>query len=445
MEMLLAWLKASGGLVTSPFYYLALLFIALHVRKQTSIERKLFSVKLHTWWSEWGRTVLWGALVGVGVSIGFLFLGASITGSTLLMLWVVALLLAVVRVRYMCFAYAAGVLGLAQVGAGWIDPAALPEGAAIVVRELQAMHLPSVLALVGVLHLAEAALVYKMAGRLATPLFFEGKRGKTVGGYQLQGFWPVPLLLLAPLGAGVGVAGGLSWPTLFGGGDAGWAALAFPVLVGFHSISLTRTPQAKARVSARRLAGYGAAVAAVSVAVFLVPVWWAALAASLLTFGLHELIVAADRRDESRNAPYFVHDGRGLKVLAVVPGSPAAELGIEPGHILKKVNGIPVRDRAELHAAMRMNAAFAKLEVLNHDGESRFLQRALYANEHHQLGLVLCPDEQTRYVVELREGGLFSFLRSRRSRGGGLDSAASSSYERLALPAPRPPDSTMRM
>ncbi|HZG74448.1 MAG TPA: serine protease, partial [Paenibacillus sp.] len=192
MEMLLAWLKAFGGLVTSPFYYLALLFIALHVRKQTSIERKLFSVKLHTWWSEWGQTVLWGALVGVGVSIGFLFLGASIAGSTLLMLWIVALLLAVVRVRYMCFAYAAGVLGLAQVGAGLLDPASLPGGAAIVVRELQAMHLPSVLALVGVLHLAEAALVYKMAGRLATPLFFEGKRGKTVGGYQLQGFWPVP-------------------------------------------------------------------------------------------------------------------------------------------------------------------------------------------------------------------------------------------------------------
>jgi len=446
MDILYEWLRSFGTLWTSPFYYLALLYIALHVRKQTAIERKLFSVKLHSWWSEWWRTLFWGALVGAGVSVVFLFLGATLTVPTLVMLWVLAVLLSLFRVRYFCFAYAAGVLGLLQVAAGGLDGASLPEGVAMFARELDAVHMPSVLALVGVLHLAEAALVYKMAGRLATPLFFEGKRGKTVGGYQLQGFWPVPMLLLTPLAAGAGIDGALPWPTLFGG-DAfasGWGALAFPVLVGFHSLSTTRLPQEKARVSAWRLAVYGTAVTGLGVCVYFVPTWWAAALSALLCFGLHELIVALDRRSEALAAPYFVHDGRGLKVLAVVPGSPAAELGIEPGHVLRKVNGIPVRDRAELHAAMRMNAAFTKLEVANRDGESRFLQRALYANEHHQLGIVLCPDEHALYVVEFEEGGLFSFLRSRRSRNGGLD-AGTAALDRLALPAPVSSEPTVRM
>jgi len=446
MDVLHEWLRAFGALWTSPFYYAALLYVALHARKQTAIERKLFSVKLHTWWGEWGRSLLWGALVGVSVSALFLFFGARLSVPTLLLLWVLAALLSIARVRYFCFAYAAGLLGLLQVAVGRADAASLPGGVARLVSELQAVHLPSVLALVGVLHLAEAALVYKMAGRLATPLFFEGKRGKTVGGYQLQGFWPVPMLLLTPLAAGAGIDGALPWPTLFGGEAGGWGALAFPVLVGFHSLSLTRLPESKARVSAIRLAIYGLAVTALGVCVDVVPTWWASGLAALLCFGLHELIVALDRRGEAMTAPYFVHDARGLKVLAVVPGSPAAELGIEPGHVLRKVNGIPVRDRAELHAAMRMNAAFMKLEVLNHAGESRFLQRAVYANEHHQLGIVLCPDEHALYVVAFEEGGLFSFLRSRRSSSGGMAGSVGGG-ERLALPAPsqQSSESTIRM
>ncbi len=446
MDVLYEWLRAFGTLWTSPFYYAALLYVALQARKQTAIERKLFSVKLHSWWGEWIRLLLWGAVVGVSVSIVFLFFGATLTVPTLLILWVLAALLSIARVRYFCFAYAAGVLGLLQVAVRWVNGHALPEGIAMLAGEIQAVHLPSVLALVGVLHLAEAALVYKSAGRLATPLFFEGKRGKTVGGYQLQGFWPVPMLLLTPMAAGAGLDGALPWPTLFGGDSAaaGWGALAFPVLVGFHSLSLTRLPESKARISAFRLAGYGLAVTGLALCVHIVPTWWAAGLAALLCFGLHEIIVALDRRGEALAAPYFVHDGRGLKVLAVVPGSPAAELGIEPGHVLRKVNGIPVRDRAGLHAAMRMNAAFMKLEVLNHAGESRFLQRAVYANEHHQLGIVLCPDEHALYVVAFEEGGLFSFLRSRRSSSGGM--TGSDGGERLALPAPSSSsETTIRM
>lgn len=444
MDTLYAWLQAFAGLWTAPFYYAALLFVLLRVRRQTSIERKLFAVKLHSWWSEWWRIALWGAVAGVGASIVFLFLGAAVTLPALSMLWIIALLLAAARVRFLCFAYAAGVLGLAQAALSGMDAAALPSFAGYVVGEVQAIHLPSLFALVGVLHLAEAALVRAQAARLATPLFFEGKRGKPVGGYQLQGYWPVPLLLLVPFGfAAGGVEAALPWPTLFDGAgagaglSAGWAALAFPVLIGFHSVSLAQGAREKARGSALRLAGYGLAVTAAAIVLHFVPVWWMAATVSLLCFGLHELLVALDRREEAVRAPYFVHDGRGLKVLAVVPGSPAAELGIEPGHVLRKVNGAAVRDRAQLHAAMRQNAAFMKLEVLNLDGESRFLQRAMYANEHHQLGIVLCPDERTMYVASFREGGLFSMLRSKRSAGVGWSAAeAAAGREPLALPAP---------
>jgi hypothetical protein len=426
MDILTEWLRAFAGLWTSPFYYVAVLFIALHLRKQTAMERKLFSVKLHTWWDEWWRILGWGAAVGAVVSIAFLFIGASLSPASLIWLWAIALLLSLFRVRYFCFAYSAGVLGLLQavVGYAGIDPSAAAGGMAMLLDTLQEAHMPSVFALVGVLHLAEAALVWKTAGRLAVPLFLEGKRGKPVGGYQLQGFWPVPLLMLVPFGAAAGgVAGALPWPTLFGGSawSSGWAAVAFPVLIGYQSVSITRLPQAKARQSAVRIAAFGLLVLAAGIVVYFAPYGWATAVAALLCFGLHEGITMLERRSEEIERPYFIHDDRGLKVLAVLPGSSAAELGIEPGHTIRKVNGQRVSNRAELHAAMRIHAAFTKLEVLNHDGESRLMQRALYANEHHQLGIVLCPDERALYVAAaMEDSGLFTFLRSRRSerRGG---------------------------
>lgn len=416
MNIVYEWLRAFGGLWLSPFYYLALLFVALYIRKQITLERRLFTVKLHRWWSEWWRIVLWGMAVGAAVSIVFLLLGAAVNLTTLIWLWIIALLLSLLRVRYFCFAYAAGVLGLLQAAANGfqLDSFPLPDLGMALVRSVQEAHMPSVFVLVGVLHAAEALLVRLTAGRLAVPLFFEGKRGKPIGGYMLQAFWPVPALLLMPLGVQAGVP---PWPTLFADAALGgsWGVMAFPVLFGFQSLALTQLPKDKAKQSALRILGYGLLMIAAGIGLFYLPNVWGIAAAAVLCFGLHELVVLMDRRAEELHSPYFVHDHRGLKVLAVLPNSPAVEMGIEPGYIVRRVNGEFVRDRAQLHAALRMNAAFAKLEVLDHNGESRFMQRAVYSTDHYQLGLVLCPDDEVLHVAELRERGVLGFLRSRRT------------------------------
>ncbi|WP_036738039.1 PDZ domain-containing protein, partial [Paenibacillus zanthoxyli] len=88
----------------------------------------------------------------------------------------------------------------------------------------------------------------------------------------------------------------------------------------------------------------------------------------------------------------------GLKVLAVLPGSPAQELGILPGEVLLKVNGEALTGEAQqLHEALRKSPAFCKLEVQNAAGESKYLQRAIYDGDHHLLGVILAPqpDEDT--------------------------------------------------
>ncbi|WP_274362548.1 PDZ domain-containing protein [Paenibacillus thermotolerans] len=432
MDLFISMGRAFGALWLSPFYYLSILFVVWQVRKQIVTERRLYSVRLHSIWSETWRTVVWGAAAGLAGTIAFAFVGAVLSPFTLYALWILALLLSVLRIRYLCFAYASGALGLLHAAASYVPEDFLGGGAAPFVRELAAVDMPSVLALVALLHLAEAALVLRLGKRLATPLFFEGKRGKLIGGYRLQGFWPAPMLLLVPAAGG---GGSLPWEPLLGGSvwDGGWTVLAFPVVIGFGTMTTKLLPAAAARRGGRRLALYGPAAAVLAALSALAPVPAVAALAAVLVAGLHELVYAAGRIDEAQGSPYYVHDERGLKVLAVLPHSPAADLGIEAGDIVHKVNGLRVNSKAELHAALRVNAAFTKLEVLNLEGQSKFLQRALFANEHHQLGIILCPDDDALYYAEARSGGLFTFLRSRRTKS----SSAPASASVLALEAPR--------
>ena len=50
--------------------------------------------------------------------------------------------------------------------------------------------------------------------------------------------------------------------------------------------------------------------------------------------------------------------------------------------------------RAKLNEALQKNAAHCKLEVLDHNDQIRLLQRALYEEDHHELGILFVQDEK---------------------------------------------------
>jgi len=408
-ELLRQFGYAVVQLLLNPFLYIALLFLVLQYYRQIQLERKLFHVRLHALWGEALRALAWGSLVGVAASLLLLPLGAKLTTGTVYVLWGIALLLMLVRVRFLCLAYSVGVLGILQalVALG-PEPSAWGSMSPIAIA-IAGAGMPSLLALVGVLHIAEGLLVGRLASRMASPMFYAGKRGKLIGGYALQGFWPIPLFLLLPLAGGSAVA--LPWSPLFGGDAwaAGWSLIGLPIMLGYGELSVTQTPKRKARASARWLVGFGGVMLLLAIASH----YWGPLAivASVLSIALHEGLIWRSRREEERLSPLFVHDERGLRILAVVPGSPAAELGLEAGERISKINGRPVRTRAELHEAMRLNAAFCKLELINLQGEIKFAQRAIYAGDHHVLGIVLAPDQEASHYVELRQPSFIAFVR----------------------------------
>ncbi|UJF33173.1 PDZ domain-containing protein [Paenibacillus hexagrammi] len=410
VPLLERFLHAIVQLLINPFYYIGVVFILLQYRKQVQLERKLFHTKLHSLLDETWRTLLWGWACGMAASIVMMFIGVSVAAETIMLLWVTSLVLLLFRVRFLCFAYAAGILGIAHSILSWLPNRAELEGSAPMVQWLGQVDVPSLLVIAAVLHPLESFLVGMQGARMASPLFLEGKRGKIVGGYQLQGFWPVPMFLLVPFSGGSTES--LPWGTmLHADWSAGWSLLAFPVMIGFTELTISKLPKAQTKLSASLLAVYGI--------VTLLLAWGAALwtplimVSSLLTLLLHEALIRYSQWRELKQVPFFVHGSRGLMVLAVIPKSPAEEMGILAGETISKVNGHAVANKADLHAAIRINSAFCKLEVLDQRGEVRFMQRAIFSGDHHQLGIILAPDQQALYYMEHKPQHLFSYLRGK--------------------------------
>ncbi len=401
-ELLTSWGNAVIHLLLQPYYYIALIFIALYYRRQVALERKLIHVKQHSWGKETWRTIWSGLVMGLLVSLAAIALGISLPGAAVALIWVVSLVLMLFRVRFLCFAYSIGLLGVAQFVLSFFPDSLQSGGVSTFATALRDMDIPALLVLAALLHLAEALLARWQGARLATPLFLAGKRGKVVGGYQLQAFWPLPLFLLIPSGTGIG---DLPWQPLLGGG---LGLVSLPVIIGFSEMTQSMLPGRKAARTAGRLLLYSIVLLGIS----LLAAWWSPLTvlAALAAVLLHEGLSWYSALEERSTSPIFVHPPAGRKVLAVLPDSPAQEMGILPGEILLKVNGVLLTEAAQLHEALRMNPAFCKLEVKNREGESKYLQRAIYDGDHHQLGMILVPEPDELRTAEAKPSSIFGII-----------------------------------
>jgi len=411
-DTLLELVAGFGRFFLNPWLYIFVIVIYLHYRRQMNWERQLFAVRIHTPLTQTLRSVGMGVAGGLLVSILSLALGIVLQPQDMWLVWGIALVLALVRVRFLCFAYAAGILSLlhalAELTPGLQNAAGI---GTVWSWLLQAKPVP-LLALVAVMHLIEAWLIRRNAGRDASPLFVEGKRGRIVGAYLLHSFWLTPLLVLVETSPGSGFSGGLlpGWP-FFAAEGLTFGMLLLPTVTGFSDLTHTMTPERKASKIAAHLAWYAVILLALTyVAVLMPPL---VVLAALFALAGHEGLFWLSQWEERQQPPYFIQSTAGVKIMAVVPGTPAEQMGLLPGEIVVKVNGVAVRSREELYPALQVNPAFCKMEVLTHEGEVKFVQCAVYAGNHHQLGIIVVPDASTRVCVNLQKASVVQLLKQK--------------------------------
>ncbi|ASS76563.1 hypothetical protein CIG75_17400 [Tumebacillus algifaecis] len=404
--------------VAHPLFYVALLLVLMQYVRQNGMERRMFGVRCTSVTDQFLRSLLFGIGGGVLATLLLSVVGVVLSPVDLIYVWVVALVLALLNVRYVCFAYAGGLLSVVSLilqalpvfsgGPAWLYN---------IYQDLLGLQIPALMALVAVLHLVEALLVRFHGAQAPLPVFVEGKRGRLIGGFILQKFWVIPMGAFVVTGTGTGVAVPDWWPLMsLGALGAGLMVVPVPAILGFSGAALTKTPQKTARRTSNYLLGYSVILLGLSIGgSYFTPLLW--LTALFCTIA-HELLILWEVREEQSGQPLYVRPLQGLKILSVLPKSPAEEIGLMSGETIVKVNGMKVSSPYELHFAINQNPAYAKLELLTPEGEPRFAATPIYMGDHHQLGIILVPDDQARQYVRLGSISPWRWLWGRLVGGG---------------------------
>ncbi|MEW6398623.1 MAG: PDZ domain-containing protein [Bacillota bacterium] len=384
VDLGLAILRALPSALLDPTYaiafWLVVLLVFFQYRRVAGMEERLYGFVKN---QPGHQTILAAAQGLVGGLIGsfiLVFVGVSLSGAGVQYLLPVALLLYLVSPRLMCFSYAGGIISLLYLLFG-----------------VPRVSVGGIMALVAILHLTESLLIRLSGYTCATPVTIRNERRELVGAFTLQKFWPVPIVVLVLLAMpDPSQLGGLIqmpdwWPLLradrlVNPETAVYALLPVMAAVGYAEVAITDAPRQVSRRTAVRLAGYSLALLVLAVAASRAP-WMEWLAALFGPLG-HEAVVRRSLRREMAGEPWLRPSGTGVRILDVMPGSPAAHMGVGPGDTLVAINGEPVHAAHHVEEILGQPYLWLELTVRRPDGR---LERLVWRKQVQRLGIIPLP------------------------------------------------------
>ncbi|MFJ5713642.1 PDZ domain-containing protein [Neobacillus sp. NPDC093127] len=381
-------LKGTGKLFLHPvLYYLVFLAGILGVMR-VKRERKNFHIRAQDAYYELRQLFPLGLLCGLVLSIIVVAAGIAVPFAAILLIAGFTFLWSLTtNVRLISPVY--------TVGAAFFTMILIAENNWTIPLFSKAFHsigdkvYPSVVVILGLLLIAEGVLILKNGSKGTSPKLAKSKRGQSVGVHEVKRLWMMPLFMLIP---GDALQLPFDWWPVFHLGANEYTLILVPFAIGFNQQIKGMLPNEAIQLHGRQVIMLGVFISILSVAGYWYPLVSIVIAA-LAVIGRESLTLMASLKDENRPF-YFSKKNHGLMIIGIIPESPASKMGLQVGEIIAKANGVLVRDENSLYEALEKNRAHCKLDVLDKNGEIRFVQRALYEGDHHELGILFVPDER---------------------------------------------------
>ncbi|WP_042142686.1 PDZ domain-containing protein [Paucisalibacillus sp. EB02] len=381
--MLQDWLieiaKGIGKLFLNPLLYWSVIFIILIGIRRIKQERRYFGTKVFDVLSEWKDTWGFSVIIGIFYSIVIIGIGMVISYEAIIILSIVTILLTLTfRFTMLSPSYTIGITIIILL----LSPS---------LSEYLPIHgeinLSTLAILLALFLFVEAHFLSRIRQNETFPALVLGERGSWIGRHWIKKFSIIPLFTLVPSGLIEPFAA--YWPFLSIGGDD-YALVLIPFVLGFEFPVRGSMPYKVANRLAMKLLGLAVIVLAIAIGSIFIS-WLTIVAVVVAIFG-REFINYRFRTEDHARRPFFNHTHDGLKVLSVIPGSPADRLNILIGEIITKVNGHKIHSEEELYVALQQTGSFFKVELFDNNGEIRFVQSAMYEGDHHELGLIFTSE-----------------------------------------------------
>ncbi|MFJ8257688.1 PDZ domain-containing protein [Peribacillus asahii] len=386
-DWLIACLVGLGELFLNPLFYLSLIVCWWIGSQRVKQERRNFNTKILDSSHEWQGLLPQGLLWGLILSIITLGTGLAIPIAAMIILTAVTLVLALTfQFRFLSPAYTFS-LTLFIVFFIYQQNVRLPIWNEYF-EQLEKAIYPTLAILLGLLLIAEGFIIQRNGAKIITPQFTVSKRGQTIGLYASRRIWLLPMFVFIP---GGDLAAPFTWYPIFSIGEAQIAPIVLPVIIGFTQNVQGTIPEQAVKAHGKQVVSLGFFMTVLALLSYWYPVL--AIVTAILALVGRELIYYLQKTADDKRPFYFSQSAKGVKILGVIPHTPADKMGLEKGEIISKINGVVVKTEAQLYQALQKNRAHCKLEVIGNNGEMRLVQRALFEGEHYELGLLFVESQ----------------------------------------------------
>lgn len=393
-------LKAFGRFFAHPLTYIIPMAMFVLGILRVKRERQFFHIRIHPSWFDVTAPLFPGFLAGMILSFALLTLGIVFPFSFFLIVsgWLL-LFIVTGRVRLLSPAYTIGFAGLSLFLLPMLQIESFQMGRFL--SSLQEMDGRLLLVFLAFLLIVEGSLIWTNGPKYTSPLLVKSPRGKYIGAHRLQRIWFIPLFLPVPVGGLAAQDWWLFLPT----GVESVSLFLVPFAIGAKQSVLHTLPHAAISRTGKKVVILGVVMGAFAWLSYyeerIVPFVLGIVILARIAISLHNYWQARE------NYPFFTLPPAGIRVLDVLPGSTAEKIGITPGEIIVKANGQPILHERDLYTGIQRNSAYCKLEVKDIRGEVRHVQSAVYANEHHELGILFVSDreqeEKTSTYISMSE------------------------------------------
>jgi hypothetical protein len=381
-------LKGTGKLLLHPVFYVSFILAGMLGVSRVKRERKNFTVRAKDAYFELRQVLPLGLLVGLILSLLTVAMGLTIPFEAVILTAAFTLLLSLTAsIRLLAPAYTIGAAFFAIIFLSG-KTVSLPflENT---FAGLDEKIYPSVAILLALLVIGEGILILKNGSKGTSPKLIKSKRGQTVGIHEVKRLWLLPVFLLIP---GSVLTLPFDWWPLFTIGENTYSLILVPFTVGMHQQIQGMLPREAVQQLGSRVIALGIVITLIAAAGYWYPI--ASIAAAALAIIGREALSLTQRMKEENRPFYFSKKNHGVMILGVLPGSPAEKMALGVGELVTKVNGTAVHDEKTFYEALSRNRAHCKLEVLDTNGQIRFVQRALYEGDHHELGILFVQNEK---------------------------------------------------
>lgn len=386
--IIMAGLYTIVALMRNPLYWLVIIIVYIQYRRIGKMEKQIIGINKESTALRVLKSSVIGIIGGLLGSFVIVFLGITISVNDFWYIIVLAVLLMLIHPRFLCFSYAGGIISLLSLILGY------PK-----------VNVPSIMAIVAILHLIESFLILVDGDSAKVPVFVERNK-RIVGGFNMLKFWPIPFVVLIAQSQVI-VQGGLTpsdwWPIfrtselMTTGGSLVFLMAGVIAALGYGDIAVTELPKRKIRRSARNLFIYSCILLVLSIYASYYDVF--KVIAALFSPIAHEMLIQLGRNKESRGKPIFTAPNRGIKILDIIPRSPADRMGLKTGDVILSLNGFSINSNEDIKQLLYYRPTYITLEYINNKG---VLTKKDFNNHNSNLGglgVLIVPQDSSYHIV----------------------------------------------